>query len=212
MLQLRQRRRACALRPGRRGDARPHHPHQELSADRAAAASRAARRVRGGGARRGRRASSPSTMPISPATTRASAVKKRKLDPMPRVVLVPGVGLFGLGRSAQGCARSPPTSPKPRSRPCTDAEAIGRFESLPRGRSVRDGILVARAGEARHGGGKAARRPGRGRSPAAPARSASATARRCASRRRGRAARRRRRGAASGAKPLGGAASGSPAT
>jgi len=30
--QLRQRRRACALRPGRRGHARPHHPHQELAA------------------------------------------------------------------------------------------------------------------------------------------------------------------------------------
>src|SRR5947209_14564393 len=31
----------------------------------------------------------------------ASAVPKRELDPAPRVILVPGLGLFGLGRSAK---------------------------------------------------------------------------------------------------------------
>jgi rhamnose utilization protein RhaD (predicted bifunctional aldolase and dehydrogenase)/NAD(P)-dependent dehydrogenase (short-subunit alcohol dehydrogenase family) len=54
---------------------------------------------------------------------------KRQLDPLPRVVLIPGLGLFGLGRSKQdaiiaaditeawiACVR--------------DAEAIGRFESI----------------------------------------------------------------------------------
>ena len=36
--------------------------------------------------------------------------------PAPRVLLVPGLGLFGLGESAQGRQASPPTSPKPRSK------------------------------------------------------------------------------------------------
>ena len=41
---------------------------------------------------------------------------KTMLDPAPRVVLVPGVGLFGLGRSKKD-ARSPPILRKPRSPP-----------------------------------------------------------------------------------------------
>ena len=43
--EFRQRRGACTLFAGRRGDARPHHPHQELAADRARAGSRQARRI-----------------------------------------------------------------------------------------------------------------------------------------------------------------------
>ena len=41
--QLRQRRGAVPLQPGRRGHARPHHPHQELAPDRAGAGSGQAR-------------------------------------------------------------------------------------------------------------------------------------------------------------------------
>ncbi len=37
------------------------------------------------------------------------------LDPQPRVVLVPGLGLFGLGRSRPRMRASPPISPRPRS-------------------------------------------------------------------------------------------------
>jgi rhamnose utilization protein RhaD (predicted bifunctional aldolase and dehydrogenase)/NAD(P)-dependent dehydrogenase (short-subunit alcohol dehydrogenase family) len=54
---------------------------------------------------------------------------KRILDPLPRVVLVPGLGLFGLGRSkkeariAADLAVSAVTT-------ITDAEAIGRFEAI----------------------------------------------------------------------------------
>jgi rhamnose utilization protein RhaD (predicted bifunctional aldolase and dehydrogenase)/NAD(P)-dependent dehydrogenase (short-subunit alcohol dehydrogenase family) len=54
---------------------------------------------------------------------------KRILDPLPRVALVPGLGLFGLGRSkkdariAADLAVSAVTT-------ITDAEAIGRFESI----------------------------------------------------------------------------------
>ena len=51
---FRQRRGACALQPGRRGDARPHHPHQELAARRCRARERQARRVQARRAKRGR--------------------------------------------------------------------------------------------------------------------------------------------------------------
>ncbi len=54
------------------------------------------------------------------------------LDPMPRVILVPGLGLFGLGRTlkdakvaadiAENCVQT-----------ITDAEALGRFETITEG-------------------------------------------------------------------------------
>jgi rhamnose utilization protein RhaD (predicted bifunctional aldolase and dehydrogenase)/NAD(P)-dependent dehydrogenase (short-subunit alcohol dehydrogenase family) len=55
---------------------------------------------------------------------------KRELDPMPRVILVPGLGLFGLGRSAKDAKIAADLAE------CTietvaGAEAIGRFESIP---------------------------------------------------------------------------------
>jgi rhamnose utilization protein RhaD (predicted bifunctional aldolase and dehydrogenase)/NAD(P)-dependent dehydrogenase (short-subunit alcohol dehydrogenase family) len=55
---------------------------------------------------------------------------KRALDPMPRVVLVPGVGLFGLGRSAKDAKIAADLAE------CTietvaGAEAIGSFSSIP---------------------------------------------------------------------------------
>ena len=58
------------------------------------------------------------------------ADRKRELDPMPRVVLVPGLGLFGLGRSAKDAQIAADLAE------CTietvsGAEAIGRFESIP---------------------------------------------------------------------------------
>ncbi|MGH7110311.1 MAG: bifunctional aldolase/short-chain dehydrogenase [Stellaceae bacterium] len=58
------------------------------------------------------------------------AAPKRALDPMPRVVLVPGLGLFGLGRSARdaGIAADLAESTIATVR---GAEAVGRFESLP---------------------------------------------------------------------------------
>jgi len=56
--------------------------------------------------------------------------KKRPLDPLPRVVLVPGVGLFGLGRSKKD-ARIAADIAENAISVITDAESIGRFESLP---------------------------------------------------------------------------------
>lgn len=57
------------------------------------------------------------------------AVPKRELDPMPRVVLVPGLGLFGLGRNARD-ARIAADIAQSTIETVTDAEAIGRFEPV----------------------------------------------------------------------------------
>jgi rhamnose utilization protein RhaD (predicted bifunctional aldolase and dehydrogenase)/NAD(P)-dependent dehydrogenase (short-subunit alcohol dehydrogenase family) len=54
---------------------------------------------------------------------------KRALDPMPRVILVPGVGLFGLGRNARD-ARVAADLAESTVETVTNAEAIGRFESI----------------------------------------------------------------------------------
>src|SRR6516225_9166316 len=54
---------------------------------------------------------------------------KRELDPMPRVILVPGVGLFGLGRNARDAGIAADIA-ESTIETVTDAEAIGRFESI----------------------------------------------------------------------------------
>jgi rhamnose utilization protein RhaD (predicted bifunctional aldolase and dehydrogenase)/NAD(P)-dependent dehydrogenase (short-subunit alcohol dehydrogenase family) len=56
-------------------------------------------------------------------------VPKRELDPMPRVILVPGLGLFGLGRNARD-AQIAADIAESTIETVTDAEAIGRFESI----------------------------------------------------------------------------------
>jgi rhamnose utilization protein RhaD (predicted bifunctional aldolase and dehydrogenase)/NAD(P)-dependent dehydrogenase (short-subunit alcohol dehydrogenase family) len=55
---------------------------------------------------------------------------KAMLDPLPRVVLVPGLGLFGLGETAKD-ARIAADIAESTALTITDAEAIGRFESIP---------------------------------------------------------------------------------
>jgi rhamnose utilization protein RhaD (predicted bifunctional aldolase and dehydrogenase)/NAD(P)-dependent dehydrogenase (short-subunit alcohol dehydrogenase family) len=54
---------------------------------------------------------------------------KTMLDPLPRVVLVPGLGLFGLGRSKKD-ARIAADLAEAAVETIMDAEAIGRFESI----------------------------------------------------------------------------------
>ncbi len=54
---------------------------------------------------------------------------KTELDPVPRVVLVPGVGLFGVGAS-HGDAAIAADIAESTVRTVTDAEAIGTFESI----------------------------------------------------------------------------------
>ena len=114
---FRQRRRACALRPGRRGDARPHHPHQELAADRGAPEDGKLGRLQAAPCATAAQAFVESYQAyFARNNARAGGIKKM-LDPLPRVALVPGLGLFGLGRSkkdARDCRRS---RAMPRSRP-----------------------------------------------------------------------------------------------
>ncbi len=55
---------------------------------------------------------------------------KSKLDASPRVVLVPGVGLFGLGRTTKDAAIAADLAENT-VRVVTDAEAIGRYQPLP---------------------------------------------------------------------------------
>jgi rhamnose utilization protein RhaD (predicted bifunctional aldolase and dehydrogenase)/NAD(P)-dependent dehydrogenase (short-subunit alcohol dehydrogenase family) len=54
---------------------------------------------------------------------------KRMVDPLPRVVLVPGLGLYGLGRSAKD-ARIAADLAEAAIAAITDAEAIGRFQTI----------------------------------------------------------------------------------
>jgi rhamnose utilization protein RhaD (predicted bifunctional aldolase and dehydrogenase)/NAD(P)-dependent dehydrogenase (short-subunit alcohol dehydrogenase family) len=54
---------------------------------------------------------------------------RKSLDPLPRVVLVPGLGLFGLGASAKD-AQIAADIAQAAIETITDAEAIGRFESI----------------------------------------------------------------------------------
>ncbi|HVA13110.1 MAG TPA: bifunctional aldolase/short-chain dehydrogenase [Stellaceae bacterium] len=55
--------------------------------------------------------------------------QKRELDPLPRVALVPGLGLFGLGRSKKDAAIAADIAENT-VLTITDAEAIGSFEAL----------------------------------------------------------------------------------
>ncbi|CAA6603690.1 Short chain dehydrogenase [Rhodospirillaceae bacterium LM-1] len=57
--------------------------------------------------------------------------KKKMLDPMPRVILVPGLGLFGLGASKKD-ARIAADLAETTVSVVTDATALGRFESIPK--------------------------------------------------------------------------------
>ena len=54
---------------------------------------------------------------------------KRALDPYPRVILVRGLGLFGLGNSAKAAAVAADYA-ETTARVVTEAESIGRFESI----------------------------------------------------------------------------------
>ncbi len=55
---------------------------------------------------------------------------RTELDPLPRVILVPGLGLFGVGAN-KAAARIAADIAVSTVETITDAEAIGRFEALP---------------------------------------------------------------------------------
>jgi len=58
-----------------------------------------------------------------------SPVKKKELDPLPRVILVPGVGMFGVGGSAKDAAIAADIAENAIA-VITDAEAIGEYRSI----------------------------------------------------------------------------------
>ena len=58
-----------------------------------------------------------------------SAVKKTALDPLPRVILVPGVGMFGIGASTKDAAIAADIAENA-VQVITDAEAIGEYRSI----------------------------------------------------------------------------------
>ena len=77
------------------------------------------------------RNSSRATAPISQRNNaRCNGGQDACSIPLPRVMLVPGLGLFGLGRTQEGRARSPPISPRAAVEAITDAEAIGTFQPI----------------------------------------------------------------------------------
>jgi rhamnulose-1-phosphate aldolase/alcohol dehydrogenase len=59
-----------------------------------------------------------------------AAPKKKELDPLPRVILVPGKGLFGLGASAKDAAIAADIAENT-VEVIADAEAIGRYQPIP---------------------------------------------------------------------------------
>mgnify|MGYP003668053536 CR=1 FL=1 len=61
---------------------------------------------------------------------RKLATPKTALDPLPRVILVPGLGLFGLGKSAKDAAIAADLA-ETTSRVIADAESLGRFRCIP---------------------------------------------------------------------------------
>ena len=56
-------------------------------------------------------------------------MKKKELDPLPRVILVPGVGMFGVGASAKDAAIAADIAENAIA-VITDAEAIGEYRSI----------------------------------------------------------------------------------
>lgn len=58
-----------------------------------------------------------------------SPVKKKELDPLPRVILVPGVGMFGVGGSAKDAAIAADIAENAIA-VITDAEAMGEYRSI----------------------------------------------------------------------------------
>ena len=76
-----------------------------------------------------------------------SPVKKKELDPLPRVILVPGVGMFGVGATAKDAAIAADIAENAIA-VIADAEAIGEYQLHQRIRHVRSRILVPGTGQA----------------------------------------------------------------
>ena len=103
------------------------HPHQALAADRAGPGNRQARRFQ-----KGRPAGGASYMRdyVAYFERQKARVKGAAMqDPLPRVALVPGLGLFGLGVSAKE-ARVAADIAEAAAEGISGAEAISQFQSI----------------------------------------------------------------------------------
>ena len=161
--QLRQRRGASRATPGRRGDAGPHHPHQELAADRAGAGEPASSTTfKQDAQRRGRETSSASTATYFDANNARVRRRSRRRSIRCRASCWCRGSACSASAAPKKDARVAADLAEAAIETITDAEAIGRFRSISRSRHVRHGILVARAGQARQAAEQAARRPDRG--------------------------------------------------
>ena len=87
---------------------------------------------------------------------------KTMLDPMPRLVLVPGVGLFAADKSAKDAGVTGDLA-ETMVEVTTAAEGLGRFTPLPEEELVRHRVLVARTGQAQEGERETASAPDRRR-------------------------------------------------
>ena len=92
------------------------------------ARGRQARRLRARGARAAAAFAARYRDYFARHNARAGGIK-HELDPLPRVVLVPGLGLFGLGRTKQDAIIAADIA-EAWIEGVSDAEAIGRFESI----------------------------------------------------------------------------------
>ncbi len=126
--QFRQRPRRCRLCAPRRHHAGPHHPHQELAGG--AAAGRCARQRLGAPRRapRSRRFMDDYKAYFARQNARVGG-GRTMLDPAPRVALVPGIGLIGLGRTPKD-AKIAADLAEAAVETITDAEATGRFTPI----------------------------------------------------------------------------------
>ena len=118
------------LQPAGPGDARPCDPHQGRAAGRAGARGRQARCVRGRTPRPRSTSSSPTITPISRATTCGRCRARPSSIPMPRVVLVPGLGLFGVGNTSKD-AKIAADLAETTVEVVADAERLGTYECIP---------------------------------------------------------------------------------
>ena len=152
------------LEPGRRGDAGPHHPHQELAAAAADARSRKTCRVRAGSAR----ARGPIRRALSPLF-RAAQCPRRSISSASSIPCPASCWCRGSACSAwaapSAMPRSPPTSPKPGSK----ASATPR-PSAASSRSPKPTCSIANIGRSsRPSSAPARNRRSPARSPPSPA-------------------------------------------
>ena len=160
ILDLRQRRGDCALYPAGRGDARSHHPHQELAAGGAGAGSRQAGRMEEGRAGGGGRLCRPLSRLFRPQQRQERAEEKGTRSP---AAGDPGAGRGPVRRRRlrQGCRH--------RRRHCREhgggdhrCRSHRRVQADQRIRHVRSRILVAGTGQAGQVERKGAGPPGGG--------------------------------------------------